>query len=119
MHTRPPRRTGPMALTRWLIPAALALTAGCPNEDLAVIEPCTVSGVSEEITAAGVDKVDLLFVIDNSGSMKEEQAKLAEQLPKLVRILASGDFGDGRPKFTPVSSLHLGVVSTNMGALGV
>ena len=36
-------------------------------------------------------KVDLLFVVDNSGSMSEEQRALAEQFPVMVRMLATGD----------------------------
>ena len=32
-------------------------------------------------------KVDLLFVIDNSGSMKEEQQQLLAELPRIVRAL--------------------------------
>jgi hypothetical protein len=36
------------------------------------------------------DEVDLLFVIDNSGSMTEEQRKLSETLPKLVKVLTWG-----------------------------
>lgn len=60
--------------------------------------------------------VDLLFVVDNSGSMDEEQQSLRQQIPALIRALASGDSdGDGRLDFPPVSDLHVGVVSTDMG----
>src|SRR4051812_12302811 len=75
----------------WLAaPVAAIALLGCPNEDLAPLAPCTVSGVSDEVPVTGVDKVDLLFMIDNSGSMAQEQAKLAEQIPKLVEILTTG-----------------------------
>ena len=71
----------------------------------------------------GVDQVDVLFVIDNSGSMSEEQVKLSKELPRLVRVLASGDLdgvpnADGQPDFQPVASLHLGVVSSDLGVNG-
>ncbi len=65
------------------------------------------------------DRVDLLFVIDNSRSMLEEQESLARELPELVRVLATGDVdADGTNDFRPVESLHLGVVSTDMGVTG-
>jgi hypothetical protein len=69
------------------------------------------------------DKLDLLFVIDNSGSMAEEQKKLAQALPHLITTLTTGNLSPksvGAPTdFPPVNSLHIGVVSTDMGIYGV
>ncbi len=63
-----------------------------------------------------MEKADVLFVIDNSASMTEEQAALIAQMPYLLSVLTTGDFeGDGRIDFPPVTDLHLGVVSTDMG----
>jgi hypothetical protein len=74
---------------------------------------------SREIVASGVDKVDLLFVLDNSGSMAEEQKKLADVLPDFVTVLATGQLTPAMPKerpdFPPVRSLHIGVVSSDLG----
>ncbi len=59
-----------------------------------------------------ISKVDILFVMDNSGSMQEEQ----EAMQRLVEVLVTGDRdGDGDPEFEPADSLHLGVVSTDLG----
>jgi hypothetical protein len=103
------------------VASALALF-GCPNEELAPVGPCTVSAVNERIPVTNLDQVDVLFVIDNSKSMEQEQANLAVQLPRLVEILASGEIknamGEVIRKFPPVKSLHLGVVSSDMGANG-
>jgi hypothetical protein len=69
-------------------------------------------------------KVDLLFVIDNSGSMSEEQAKLARTVPSLLGVLATGNHSgkrslEGEPTdFLPAESIHVGVVSTDMGING-
>jgi hypothetical protein len=66
-------------------------------------------------------KVDLLFVIDNSGSMSEEQAKLARTVPSLLGILATGNHSGKRSNpgeptdFVPADSIHIGVISTDMG----
>jgi hypothetical protein len=111
-------------LARRVLPALLPLSmCGCPNQELAALIPCTVSTVSLDASQSGTDKVDLLFVIDNSGSMSEEQQKLNAQLRRLVEVLTSGDF-DGMPNsngetdFQPVSSLRLGVISTDLGSNG-
>jgi hypothetical protein len=67
-----------------------------------------------------VDKADLLFVVDNSGSMIEEQAALRAQFPRLVQVLTTGDTdGDGQQDFPPATDLHLGVVSSDMGLIGI
>lgn len=56
-----------------------------------------------------IDKVDLLLVLDNSGSMAEEQKKLANALPGFLGTLTAG----------AIKSLHVGVVSSDMGVAGV
>lgn len=64
--------------------------------------------------------VDVLFVIDNSGSMAEEQASLAAELPAFVTALLEPPDrdGDGEPDWLPVPDLHLGVVTMDMGSGG-
>ncbi len=63
----------------------------------------------------GPISVDMLFVVDNSGSMSEEQEALARQFPRLVRLLVTGDLDeDGRAEFEPVTDLRVGVVTTEL-----
>ena len=57
-------------------------------------------------------KVDVLVVVDNSGSMAAEQFMLVEAFPNLITSLL--DPADG----TPVRDMHVGVVSTDMGTGG-
>lgn len=61
--------------------------------------------------------VDMLWVIDNSHSMEEEQRNLAHNFPALVEALtAPVDIdGDGDEDFPPVDDLRVGVVTTDMG----
>jgi hypothetical protein len=64
-------------------------------------------------------KLDVLFVVDDSGSMAEEQATLVSELPRIVRVLATGDRDDDGVQDAPaVADLHVGVVTTNMGVGG-
>jgi hypothetical protein len=53
-------------------------------------------------------KLDLLFLVDDSPSMAEEQANLARNFPRLIAALTK--MPDGFP------DLHLGVVSSDLGA---
>jgi hypothetical protein len=70
-------------------------------------------------TLSRLDSVDVLFVIDNSNSMQDEQASLRAEFPRLIDVLTRGERFPGDPlPFTPISHLHLGVVSTDLGLPG-
>jgi hypothetical protein len=55
-------------------------------------------------------KVDLLFVVDNSNTMQNEQLKLVDNFPALHQALADA--------LDRVPDLHIGVVTTNLGSGG-
>jgi hypothetical protein len=95
-----------------------ALSSGCLDRELKALNPCLVSGVARKVAVTNVDFVDLLFVVDNSGSMRQEQGALREQFPPLITTLATGRKSDGET-FPPVKDMHLGVVSTDMGLAGI
>ncbi|MEO0326874.1 MAG: hypothetical protein AAF447_28285, partial [Myxococcota bacterium] len=103
--------------------AAIAALWGCSERELRPLNPCTFSVSQDDIDIDTVDEVDLLFMIDNSGSMQEEQASLADEIPVLVRTLASGellnpDTGAVIRDFPPVRSLRVGVITSDMGTGG-
>jgi hypothetical protein len=79
---------------------------------------CARGGVCRQLSAPISSGVDLLFVVDNSGSMRQEQESLREQFPRMIQMLTSGRRADGST-FTPAHDVHLGVVSTDMGIVGV
>lgn len=64
--------------------------------------------------------VDLLFVIDNSNSMGEEQARLTEALPTFLSQLVDppDTDGDGISDWLPITDLQVGIVTTDMGTGG-
>ncbi|NCQ59207.1 MAG: hypothetical protein GW913_00895 [Myxococcales bacterium] len=65
-------------------------------------------------------KLDLLLLVDNSGSMIEEQNSFGRQLSRLVDALASGTIvGTGGTILrttTPVRSVQVGVVDSDLGS---
>ena len=65
-----------------------------------------------DIDAGCSSRVDLLFVIDNSGSMSEEQLNLALNMPSLVQALDGLLDADGNPLNPDVNIM---VTTTDMG----
>lgn len=47
--------------------------------------------------ARGCDKMDIVFVVDNSGSMEEEQANLAANFPMFASLLEAYTVNSGQP----------------------
>jgi hypothetical protein len=68
-------------------------------------QSCVSSSFSEKIN----NKIDILFMVDDSSSMIEMQQKLYDQLPNFVTVLQ-------RAQIPP--DLHIAVVSSDMGAPG-
>ncbi|MBI5512598.1 MAG: hypothetical protein HY909_02455 [Deltaproteobacteria bacterium] len=64
--------------------------------------------------------LDLLFVVDNSNSMRDNQAQLAAQFRTLLDPLVNPhvDPSLGRSRFPPIRDLHVGVISTDLGTPG-
>jgi len=112
----------------WRTPDALDAGArdAAPTPDDAAVDAGLDAGDLDAGTDAGGDAcvplpvdVDLLVVVDNSNSMVEEQLELAGSFRQLVDGLVTGDVdGDLVADFAPIDSLHVGVVSTDMGTGG-
>ena len=58
------------------------------------------------------DQVDLLFMIDDSGSMAPKQQRLRDTFPQLISVLDT--FGKDTP-----ASYHIGVITSDIGAPGI
>ena len=71
-----------------------------------------IKGVGQEtdfqVLVSPEREVDILFMIDNSPSMDPKQTALASNFPKMISVL------DSLPGGLP--DVHIGVVSSNMGA---
>lgn len=61
--------------------------------------------------------VDMLWVIDNSNSMAQEQENLAVNFPVVIETLTNPPDadGDGTPDFPPITDLRVAVVTTDLG----
>jgi hypothetical protein len=92
----------------------MSLVSACA--ELAPTAPCAVSELSQEFAVTRIDRLDVLFVIDNSPAMEPHRPLLDQELPQMITALVSGDF-DPTDAYvpTPVNDLHIGFVSTDLG----
>lgn len=117
---------------------------GCMSRPVSKTAPTTKDLVTQTLSQQAVDKIDLLFAIDNSQSMGDKQAILKDAVPNLIQGLLSPpcvnretraktgklakydgdhennfgcDAGD-EPEFKPITDMHIGVVSSSLGDFG-
>ena len=103
-----------------LIVGSVATVSSCTRRPLANLNPCTINGVVQNVPVNPQRALDLLILIDDSISMEDEQAKLAEQVPRLVNLLLTGGVdtdGVSMPvgDFPAVQSLHVAVITPDLG----
>jgi len=105
----------PRYVRRAALILVLSAVVGCsashggPGGDASVDSAGPVDGSRDSALPPLVDtdELDLLFVVDNSGSMTEEQVSLYLSFPKL--------FADLSPLY---DSIHVGFITTDMGTGG-
>src|SRR3954467_794983 len=105
----------------------------CLSRPLAETHPQTTDVVVQRAVQAGIDKIDLLFMVDNSASMADKQDILRDAVPVLVKRLTSPICVDptthvpiggsapcavGEPEFDAVKDIHVGIVTSSLGAHG-
>ena len=111
-----PRMGARCALSFSLALCAAAL--GCDYRELQPIDPAVSQSFEVDVRGSSAD-VDLLFVIDDSGSMKDEQESLRREIPQLVRDLTTPPLDEsGSPRWNAAESLRIAVVTPNMGTAG-
>jgi hypothetical protein len=112
------------------------LAASCLSRPVESTPPPIYTNFTSTRPNKTVDKVDLLFVIDNSASMGDKQQYLSEAVPNLITRLVTpncvdptsgtvygpsdsggnGTCAQGAVEFPPVHDMHIGVLSTSLGA---
>ncbi len=82
--------------------------------------PDLQSGIRLPVSNNSINSVDILFEIDNSNSMGANQTQLASQFSVLINQLVSPptDPTTHAPLYPPVASMHVGVISQDLGTPG-
>jgi hypothetical protein len=77
---------------------------------------CGTIFYSREIEVSWADTLDLVLVVDNTPGMERAQQTLMRTLPRVLEQLLTGDRdGDGVAEQAAIRSIHLGVITTDMG----
>ena len=84
----------------------LLLIAGCPDRSISAVTPEQGKVETKDIPTQRRG-ADILFVIDNSGSMKEEQDSLRANFGKMMEVLETLDGG--------MPDVHIGVATSDLG----
>jgi hypothetical protein len=140
------KRSGKWLAAASLLTAAGAAATGCLARPVGTQPPTTKVNFTSTISQQSVDKVDLLFMIDNSASMGDKQQILADAVPNLLvgllkpkcadpatgTPLPSGASADPKgnkannygcpsgsePEFRPITDMHIGIISSSLGGFG-
>jgi hypothetical protein len=88
-----------------------ALLAGCPDRTVSKVVPDQGRVEYKDIPVTVNRNIDILFVIDDSGSMADKQSNLATNFPNFVNVLNTIEGG--------LPDVHIGVVSSDMGTKGI
>ncbi|HEU5073228.1 MAG TPA: hypothetical protein VFU02_03630, partial [Polyangiaceae bacterium] len=119
-------------------PAACGRTPLLTGELVTDTQPLAPPDDTQRLVFGAVDKVDLLFVIDNSISMADKQELLKEAVPTLLERLinppciSAADRNDAvhvdgpsavcpsgyQKEFEPLIDLHVGVITSSLGSHG-
>lgn len=112
------------------------MLAGCLSRPLVEASPSTSNVFVDNAQQSGIDKIDLLFMVDNSTSMADKQEILGNAVPVLVKRLTSpvcldpdtgaptGDSSKagvcthGKPEFVPVTDIHVGIITSSLSRHG-
>ena len=81
--------------------------AGCADRTIATVTPVQGKVETKDIPSNPEKDVDILFLIDNSGSMEAEQQSLQANFPKFMQVLETLEGG--------APNMHIGVATSDMG----
>src|SRR5688572_8319357 len=123
----------------WVGGGILLAAGACLDRPIGSPPPVTTNIFVDKITQTAVDKIDLLFMIDNSISMSDKQEVLRLAVPDLVSRLVNPVCVDsegiqyaappegstvcppgpqGQPltqEFNPIRDINIGIVSSSLG----
>jgi hypothetical protein len=84
---------------------------GCPDRTISSVTPEQGKVETKDISAIPNKDIDILFVIDDSLSMKEEQESLKANFPRFISVLEAIEGG--------MPNLQLGVITPNLGTTAI
>ena len=99
-----------VATTSLLGLVGAGLLTGCPDRTISEVTPQQGRVEAKSFPINLNRNVDILFVIDNSGSMADKQTNLRTNFPNFINVLATIQGG--------LPDVHIGVVNSDVGTKG-
>lgn len=93
--------------------AALAASSACQDYNFNPVGHCVIQPGTRRVTLSSVSTADVLFVVDDSGSMGAEQANLAAQFGTFIDILSDSNVDRVANGLDP-TDFHVAVTTTSM-----
>jgi hypothetical protein len=93
--------------------AAAALLGSCQDYNFSTVNYCLIQPGTERVTLSDVSTADILFVVDDSGSMGGEQAKLAASFQAFVDSLKASNVARVAAQLEPID-FHIAVTTTSV-----
>lgn len=95
---------------RWVVLAvAIPLIAACVSRGFEPPPSSIDQNHVDKFVESPSLKLDILFMIDNSNSMKDSQANLIKNFPRFMQVLSGADHGGGK------LDAHVAVISSDLG----
>jgi hypothetical protein len=110
-----PRRTHrltPHALALAAVVAGVALAA-CQDYHFSPVRYCLIQPGTERVTLSDISTADILFVVDDSGSMGLKQRKLADSFQAFIASLKASNVGRVASRLEPID-FHIAVTTTSV-----
>lgn len=90
----------------------LIAASGCQDYNFNPVGHCLIQPGTRRVTLSNISTADVLFVVDDSGSMQGEQTNLASQFDQFVTVLDSANTERVSNGLDPID-FHLAVTSTS------
>jgi hypothetical protein len=125
-----------------IVSSLFVFGGGCLTRPVVAGNPVTKTNFTVGYSTTTIDKIDILFDIDNSSSMGDKQQYLQAAVPDLITRLVSpncvdsmgnnivvngaqlvadsttGNCTQGQAEFPPVHDMHIGVLTSSLGGRG-
>src|SRR6266511_3573232 len=98
---------------RALVAVVGLVAAGCQDYNFNPVGHCVIQPGGQQFTLSSVSTADVLFVVDDSGSMAGEQQRLADAFGDFVENLTSTNVGRNAAGLVPID-FHVAVTTTSI-----
>jgi len=101
-----------------LVVACAAAATGCDQRSVVPLSSGGGGGWGAPPRTYRIDKLDLLFVVDNSISMADKQSELGRRIPELIASLTDPTPDPKTGRTSNVVDIHVGVITSSLGSHG-